>query len=370
MTPEQIYTLVNAVNQQAYGASALAVTDAASLVSLGNTVLSSSTNTESFLNTLCQRIGHTIISFRRYRNRLADMVLNDYEYGAILQKIKVHMPEAEEDPSYNLVDGQSIDPWIVRKPDVDQKLFVTRTPYMFQITIARTQLKEAFTSPEEMGGFLGAVMGEMRNAIEVALENLGRVTINNMIAEAAGTGRTINLVTDYNAASGETLTANSAMLSPAFLRYAIRRINESFDMMQAITSLFNDGSVERFTPREDCRVKMLSAFKRAAETVVEYAAFHEDLIRINNAFEVMPFWQAAQTPSAINVTRASDDTATEVRNIIAIAHDRDALGIYQIEEEVLTTPVNARGRYYNTVNHQRQLWFNDLSENFVVFTLN
>ena len=141
-------------------------------------------------------------------------------------------------------------------------------------------------------------------------------------------------------------------------------------MMQSMTTLFNDGSVERFTPREDVRVKMLSAFKRAAETVVEYAAFHEDLVRIDNAFKVMPFWQSAQTPSNINVERASDGTATQVSNIIAIAYDHDAIGIYQIEEEVLTTPVNARGRYYNTVNHQRQLWFNDLSENFVVFTLN
>ena len=372
MTTEQIYTLVNAVNNQAFGSAALAVTDAASLVALGNTVLSSSTNTESFLNTLCQRIGRTIISFRRYRNRLADMVLNDFEYGAILQKIKVHMPEAEEDPSYDLVDGQSVDPWVIRKPDVEQKLFVSRTPYMFQITIARAQLKEAFTGPDEMGGFIGAIMGEMRNAIEVALENLGRVTINNMIAEAAGTSRTINLVTEYNANANPPtpVTAGTALFTPAFIAYAIRRINETFDMMQSMTTLFNDGSVERFTPREDVRVKMLSAFKRAAETVVEYAAFHEDLVRIDNAFEVMPFWQAAATPSNINVERASDGTATQVSNIIAIAHDRDALGIYQIEEEVLTTPVNARGRYYNTVNHQRQLWFNDLSENFVVFTLN
>lgn len=372
MTTDHVYTLVNAVNQQAFGASALAVTNAQSLVALGNVVLSSSTNTEAFLNTLLQLIGRSIIDYRRYRNRLGDMVLNDFEYGAILQKIKVHMPNAVDDPSFDLVDGQSIDPWTVYKPDVEQKLFVKRTPYMFAQTISRVGLKEAFTSAENMGGFISAVMGEMRNAVEVALENLGRVTINNMIAEAAGSARTVNLVTEYNtnASPATPLTAGTAMFDRDFLAYAIRRINETFDMMQSMTSLYNDGSVERFTPREDVRVKMLSAFVRAAETVVQYAAFHEQLVSVDRTFEVMPFWQAAQTPSNINVERSSDGTATQVSNIIAIAHDRDALGIYQIDEEVLTTGVNAKARYYTTYMHEQQLWFNDLSENFVVFTLN
>lgn len=369
MTTNQIYSLVNSVSSQAFGSSALTVVDAQGLVSLGNTVLSSATNTENFLNTLVQRIGRTIMDYRRYRNKLGDMVRDDFEYGAILQKIKVHMPVAVTDPSYDLVDGASVDPWIVYKPDVEQKLFVTRTPYMFAQTIQRATLKEAFTSAEQMGGFISSIMGEMRNAIEVALENLGRIALANMAAEAKAS-QTINLVTEYNAAATATLTATTALLDKDFLAYAIRRINETFDMMQYMTTLFNDGSVERFTPREDVRVKLLSPFVRAAETVVQYAAFNEELIRVDNTYEKMPFWQSAQTPGSINIERASDGTATTISNVIGMVHDRDAAGIYQIDEEILTTPLNARGRYYTTYAHERQLWFNDLSENFVLFTLN
>ena len=144
MTTEQIYTLVNEVNAEAFGQNSLSVVDTSSLISLGNTVLSSSTNTEAFLNTLAQRIGRTILRFREYRNKLGDMVLNDFEYGAILQKIKVVMPQAEEDQMYDLTDGQAIDHYVVAKPQVDQKLFVTRTPYQFHITVQRETLKEAF----------------------------------------------------------------------------------------------------------------------------------------------------------------------------------------------------------------------------------
>ena len=367
MTTNQIYTIVNSVASQAYGSAVLAVVDNQGLVSLGTTVLSSSTNTEAFLDTLAQRIGKTIMDYRRYRNRLADMVLDDFEYGAILQKIKVHMPQAEADESYGLVDGTAVDHYKVAKPVVTQKLFVTRTPYQFHITIQRAHLKEAFTGAEAMGGFIAAVFGEVRNAIEVCLEGLGRNAIANMVAETAS--REIALVTEYNSL-GHSLTAADALLDDGFVRYAVARINETFDMMQSMTERFNDGTVERFTPLEDMRVKLLSHFNRFAQTTTQYAAFHEQLVSVDHAFEVMPFWQSSQTPASIDVERASDGTATLVENIIAIVHDRDALGMYKRDEEVLTTPVNAAGMYYNQYWHLKQLWFNDLSENFVYFTLN
>ena len=367
MTTNQIYTIVNSIAAQALGSSAISAVDTQGLVSLGNTILSSSTNTEAFLNTLAQRIGKTIIDYRKYRNRLADMVMDDFEYGAILQKIKVHMPDAEADQSYGLTDGTSVDHYEVSKPVVTQKLFVTRTPYQFKITIQREHLKEAFDGPTEMGGFISAVFGEVQNAIELALENLGKVCINNMIAESSNV---VNLVTEYNTQTGNTLTAATAPFDQPFMNYAIARINETFDMMQAMSTLNNDGSVARFTPLEDMRVKVLSRFNRMAQTVTQYAAFHEQLVSIDHAFEIIPFWQDPITPSNIQVKRASDGTSTTVNNIIAVIHDRDALGMYRKDEIVATTPMNASGLYFNQVWHERQLWFNDLSENFKYFTLN
>lgn len=369
MTTEQIYSLVNAVNSQAFGDTALTVADAASLVSLGNVVLSSTTNTESFLNTLVQRIGRTIVSFRAYRNKFSDMVRDDFEWGAILQKIRVHMPNAVADPAYALTDGQSVDPWTVYKPDVEQKLFVTRTPFMFPVTIAREQLKEAFTAESAMGAFIAAIFGQVRNALEVSLENLGRVAITNMIAETSA--REVQLVTDYNAETGATLTAATAMQNDAFLRYAVARIKSASDYMTDMSTLYNDGSIETFTPREDQRLKVLSDFERRLETVVQYSAFNEELVRLD-AFQMVNFWQSNQagTRDSVKVERASDGAETTVDNIVAVLFDVDALGMYRRDEDVLTTPVNAKGLYYNTFYHLKQLWFNDLSENFVYFTLN
>ena len=372
MTTEQIYTLVNEVNAEAFGSSALSVVDTSSLISLGNTVLSSSTNTEAFLNTLAQRIGRTILRFRDYRNKLGDMVLNDFEYGAILQKIKVVMPQAESDEMYGLTDGQSVDHYVVAKPVVDQKLFVTRTPYQFHITIQRETLKEAFLSEDAMGSFIGIVFGEVRNALEVSLENLGRVTLATAIAETAGTGRFIELVSEYNTlySPATPLDAVTCQNDPDFMRYAMCRINSVMDGMQDMSVLYNNGDFETFTPREDMRLKVISSFMRRLETVVEYAAFHDQFVRPDIDVATINYWQSALTPMDIKITRPSDSDSVSRNNIVALLHDRDAMGVYKIDEDVLTTPVNAAGGYYNTYWHEKQLRFIDLSENFVAFTLN
>ena len=369
MTTNQIYTIVNSIVDQAIGDSGIVATDTQGLVSLGNVVLDSSTNTEAFLNTLAQRIGRTIYRFRAYNNKFTDMIVSDMEWGAILQKIRVEMPVAESDEMYGLTDGVAVDHYVVAKPKAHQKLFVTRTPYQFKITIQRETLKEAFLSAEAMGAFIALVFGEVRNAIELSLENLGRLTMCAAISETTAS-QTINLVTDYNAETGSTLTAATAMHSADFLRYAIYRINNIVDMMQDMSVLYCDGILPTFTNLENMRVKVLSKFQRRLETMVDYAAFHEQFTKIDKQYTTVNFWQAEQDPDEINIKKPSDGSAFTAANIVAVIHDRDAFGIYQIDETVLTTPINAAGAYYNQYWHEKQGRFVDTAENLVIFTLN
>ena len=217
MNTNQIYTIVNSAVDKAIGDSGITAIDTQSLISLGNVVLDSSTNTEAFLNTLAQRIGRTIYRFRDYNNKFKDMLVSDMEWGAILQKIRVEMPVAESDEMYGLTDGVAVDHYVVAKPKAHQKLFVTRTPYQFKITIQRETLKEAFLSAEAMGSFIALVFGEVRNAIELSLESLGRLTLSAAISEASQASQTINLVTDYNADTGSTLTAATALYNADYL---------------------------------------------------------------------------------------------------------------------------------------------------------
>ena len=374
MDTVQIYDIVNSTVSQAIGESALTIVDARGLISVGEVVLSSSTNTEAFLNTLAQRIGSTIRRFRDYNNKFKDMIVSDMEWGAILQKVRVEMPEAVADPTYSLVDGEAIDHYTVSKPKANQKLFVTRTPYMFKITIQRETLKEAFLSPEIMGSFISLIFGEVRNAIELSLENLGRLTLNAAMAEVRQNSQVIALVTEYNTERNlvdeDALTAQTAIYNADFLRFAIMRINNIIDQIQDMSVLYCDGTLPTFTNKENMKIRILSGFQRRLETVVEYAAFHDQFTSVDGAYSTINFWQSEQTPSCVTIKRPSDGNTWTQNYIVACIHDRDAFGIYQIDENVLTTPVNAAGQYYNQFWHEKQGRFVDTSENMVIFTLN
>lgn len=360
--PTQIFNIVNSVVSQAMGSTAITAVDNTGLVAMGNTILSSSTNTEAFLNTLVQRIGRTIISYRRYKSQFDDLVLSDMEYGNIVQKIKVSMPVAESDESYGLTNGTSVDMFKVRKPVTSQKFFTTETPYQLVVTVQRVHLKDAFTSGDAMERFISAIFGEVQNKIELSLETLARNAINNMIAEKVKANKVINLATAYTGT-----ISGDAFSDPDFLRYAIGQIKLYSRRMTSMSTLYNDGSETRHTPKEYQKLYVLADFETAAETVVQYAAFNDEFVRLDGYKEV-PYWQSAQTPDTINVTPASGGSAVTQGSIVAVLFDRDALGVYKREEWTSTTPFNSAGGYANTFWHMRDIWFNDMSENFIVFT--
>lgn len=368
MNTEQLYSIVNEVAAESMGTDSIDVIDTSTLVALGDSVLSSTANTEAFLNTLVQRIGKTIISYRPYTSKLTLLDIGDMEFGQIMQKTKTQMPIAIEDDTYNLTDGSSLDMYVVSKPEVHQKLFVKRTPLAFMKTFQTKALKEAFLSSEAMGNFVASIYGEIRNAIELAQENLGRLTMANYMANATSQ-QVYDLVTLFNAATGETqATGITALQNEAFLRYALQTIKNVAYSMETMSTLYNDGTEQRHTPRNLQRIASIIQFKSALETQVDYAAFNDDYVKLASDI-IVPYWQAAKSPLDIKVTDEEGEDA-ELSNVVAFIHDRDALGTYRKEEEVLTTPVNARGRYYNTYYHIDNLYFNDYSENGVVFTLN
>ena len=138
-----------------------------------------------------------------------------------------------------------------------------------------------------------------------------------------------------------------------------------------MSTIYNEDGAERHTPLEEQRYYVLSDFQTQMETVVQYSAFHTEYVDKVNGKDV-PYWQSVESPSSIDVNIESGEGTKRVQlnNIIAVIFDRDALGTYRKERDVLNSPMNARGRYFNVFYHERQLWFNDMSENGIVFTLN
>lgn len=373
METSQIYEIVNEVTSQALGRTDIAAIDTASFVAMGDAVLNSGTNVEPWLNTLVQRIGRTIVSYRAYKSQFDELAFTDMTFGAIMQKMKTAMPEAIMDVSVDLQDGESIDHYIVAKPQVTQKLFVIRSPYSFMVTLQRRWLKEAFLSESAMEAFIGSIFGELQNAMAVAQEELGRATMANFIANVSSAQK-IHLLTDYKAnvpGANQNLTAAQARYDGGFLRYAMAQFKYYAYRLTEMSVLYNKEGITRHTPIDKQKFAIMTDYLVNMETQVDYAAFNDEYVKKAHQIRVN-YWQSAQSPYDIEILQEAADpeeepTVVEVENILGMIFDEDALGTYRKETDTLTTPVNARGAYYNTFYHVNDMRFNDMSENGLVF---
>lgn len=389
LTAKQIFGIVNEVAAQAMGNNTMAVVDNSGLVALGNTVLGSNDTKNNFINALTDRIGRTIVSFRAYHSHFPDFERDSIEWGNILQKLKIGMPNAEADQSYNLADGNSVDQYMINKAKVNQLLFSTETPWQTHITVHLDELEKAFVDYSAMGAFISGMFGEVQNRIELAMENLSIDCVNNYMAEMIKRkeqrpSRVINLVTDYNTAMGlataNALKPQDALNTPAFLEYVVRRINTISSTMEYMTSgLYNDTAFaggdsqndiySRHTPKSEQRMMLFIDLVNSLKTNVNSKAFNMKEVAIDLPFKTVPFWQSIKTPDGINVKPASGGTAIVQSSVMGILFDREAMGTFKKKYSSLTSPINAAGKYYNVFYHMIEMYYNDLTENAVVFLL-
>lgn len=391
LTAKQIFGIVNEVAAQAMG-STIAVIDNAGLIALGDTVLGSNETANNFINALTDRIGRTIVSFRAYHSHFPDFERDSIEWGNILQKIKIGMPDAEEDQSYNLVDGTSVDQYKINKAKVNQLLFTSENPWQTHITVHLDALEKAFLSSDAMGVFISSMFGEVQNRIELAMENLSMDCVNNYIAELINRKnsrpkRVVNLVTEFKDKTGVDHTTEplNALDDEEFLKYVVRRINSLstiFEYMNKGTytdiGIFPDsiapGSSKeiytRHTPKSEQRMMLFIDLVNSLKTNINSKAFNMEQVAIDIPFKTVPFWQSMDDPSSIDVKVASSSNAEVAQSLVmGILYDREAMGTFKKKYTSLTSPINAAGKYYNVFYHMITMYYNDLTENAVVFLL-
>lgn len=387
LTANQIYTIVNEVAQQALGTAGISVIDNAGLIALGTTVLGSAETKNNFINALTDRIGRTIVSFREYHSHFPDFERDSIEWGNILQKLKIAMPDAEEDQSYNLTDGTSVDQYKINKAKVNQLLFTTETPWQTHITVHLEQLEKAFIDSNAMGTFISSMFGEVQNRIELAMENLSMDCVNNYIAEVikeqkSRPKRIINLVTEYKDNTGIDHTTDplKALDDEDFLKYFVRRVNSLSSVFEYMTTnVYNDtaiypgagatGAYSRHTPKSQQRMMLFIDLVNALKTNINSKAFNMEQVAIDIPFKTVPFWQSLLKPAEINVKPTSGGAAVTQSLVMGILYDREAMGTFKKKYKSLTSPVNAAGQYYNVFYHMITMYYNDLTENAVVFLL-
>lgn len=387
MEMNQVATFTNTVVQEVLGETAVVQEDLTNIVDIGNEIFNADAF-DAYVKTLINHIGKVIFVNRPYSGSAPSVLMDGWEYGSILEKISSEMPVATENPSWELTDGKSYDPNIFTQPKASAKFFNKRTTFEIDRSITERQVKQSFSNGQQLNAFISMLQNETEKALTVRMDSLIMRTINNMIVEtvkadyadpsdlttASGT-KAINLLYLYNQRFSKTLTAEKAITDPEFIRYAAFQIGLYSDRMTRMSTLFNIGEKQRFTPYDLQHTIYLSEFIRAADVYLQSDTFHDIYTKMKDG-ETVPYWQGSgadykfTSTGQINAIPSSSEdsgkTPIVVNGVLAVIFDRDALGVSNLDRRV-TTQYNAKAEFTNYFYKHDAGYFNDLNENFVVF---
>lgn len=384
MEVKQIYTLMNSVSNEVLGKTDLVKEDLTGIVDMGTEVFNQNA-VDNYVKSLVNHIGKVIFVNRPYAGKVPSVLMDAWEFGSVLEKISADIPQATENESWSLTDGQEYKQDVFHKPTVTAKFFNSKVTFEVPVSITEKQVKESFSNAEQLNGFLSMIYSAVDKSMTIKADALIMRTINNMVAETfkadataftggdyskASTNRCVNLLKLYNDKFGTKLTANTAILNPDFIRFAAYTIGMYADRLGSISTLFNIGAKARFTGSDMLHLVLLTDFAKGAETYLYSDTKNYQFVTLGK-HETVPCWQASgqsysfNDVSTIEVKTASG-TDVKVTGVIGVMFDRDALGVSNLDRRV-TSNYNAKAEFFNNYFKFDAGYFNDTNENFVVF---
>jgi len=379
MDVKQVYNFVNGVTNEILGKSDLLNEDLSNIVDVGKEIFDA-TSVDNYVRTLVDHIAKVVFVNRPYSGKVPSVLMDSWDYGAVVEKITADLPTASENESWELEDGHTYNPNIFYKPTVSAKFFSNRVTFEIDMSFTELQIRSAFNSAREVNSFISMIMNAVEKSFTIKIDGLIMRSINAFMGEVLANNNAntaVNLLAMFNEKfnSGEgakPLMAADAIYNPDFIRYASMIMALYIDRLSRISTLYNIGGKDRFTSADMLHVVMLSDFKAAANSYLQSDTFHNEFTALPNA-ETVPYWQGTGTNydfnsiSTINIKLASDNKTTVNKSgIICVMFDRDALGVSNLERRV-TTNYNPKAEFYTNFYKMEMGSFVDTNENGVVF---
>lgn len=376
MKVTQLNEIVLSVYKQITGNTEVTTIDSTNIIDIGKQILDT-TDVDNYVKTLTDKIGKTIFVNRKYQGNAVNVLMDKWEFGSVLQKIDVAIDDTSitTNDSWNLTKGSTYSQDKFYSPIVSAKLYNKKVTFEIDVSFTELQVKSCFNSMEELNNFVSMIYNAVENSFTVKLDGLIMATINSMSAKTLLTkdsNTSVNLLQLYKEkfVNDTTITKDNALTNAEFLKFASMVVNTYVDRMSKISTLFNIGKQQRFTPRESLNLVMLSDFKSSCQSYLQADTFHKELVELPNA-ETVPYWQGTGTKydfdsiSKINVKLDSKNTI-EQNGVLAVMFDKNAVAVCN-EDRRVTTHYNAKGEFYTNFYKFDCSYINDTNENYVVF---
>ena len=391
----QLSTVLTAITNQATGVNNIAPVDTSSFVTVAQKALK--TGYDPLTTAISQVLSKTIFSVRPYTRKFKGLNVSNQRYGNHVRKLLAIDKPFEDDDRLKLADGQSIDQYKVNKPKVLQTNFYGANQYQKSVTIYKDQLDCAFSSPGEFSSFISMIMQNASDMIEQAHEETARATIGNLVAgifameteaspgkgmaKANGQKRAVNLIKLYNDETGKTLTVADAFKPEnfeGFVKFAFSTINTIADLMTDRNTLFcsqlTGYPILRHTPKDRMKFYLYTDLVNKINSEVYSSVFNPDFLKLVD-FETVNYWQSSLSPTSVNVKATvlkNDGSLIVAENVqlfkvLGVLFDEEAAGYTTVNEWSQPSPFNAKGGYYNQFWHFTDRYWNDFTENAVIF---
>lgn len=379
-----VITVLNSIVSQATGKSPLTLTSTENFTSVATTALSISA--DNLLNAISQVLSRTIFSIRPYEAKFKGLMQNEVRFGNHVRKLNIGDKDWENDMRYDLTDGASIDDQIVSVPTILQTNFYGQNIYSRHYTVYRDQLNIALSSEDEFQRFITMIVQNCSDMIEQCHESTARMTLANFIGGKVkgDTNNVIHLVTKYNDVAGTELTTDTVRQPSNFVPF----IKWAFGYIGYISGMLTERSlkyhinvtgkeISRHTPQNRQKLYLFSEYLKDMDASVLSSVYNDNYLKWAD-HEQVNFWQSIDTPDGINInasymkpdgTIETDTTGTATSNIFGVLFDEEAVGITTCGQWSSASRFNARGGYTNFWYHFNDRYYNDFTENGVVFLL-
>ena len=383
MSFEQAATLLNAIQNQVTGTTNVTATNVDEFISVAQKTIAA--GYDPVLNAITQVVGRTIFSIRPYSSKLRSLIMDEQKWGAITRKLSISDQAWEDSQEFNLTDGQSVDMYEVKKPNLLQMNYYGAMVFQRHYTIFKDQLDNAFRGPDEFGRFMTMVTQNCLDIIEQSHESIARLTIGNFIAgKITANNGVIHLITEYNAETGESVTATTVFYKDnigPFTKWLFARIDDLTNMMTQRTGLYQiqvtGNEINRHSPLTKQKVYMYSKMLAEINARVKADTYHDTYLELSDVVSI-PYWQGTDSRMEINMlptylqadgTLTQPQTAVQEQNVLGVIFDEEAMGQVIINQWQASTPFNAAGGYWNMYYHYTERWFNDFTEKGLVLVL-
>ena len=384
MEVKQIHALMNTVTGEVLGKSDLVAEDLSNVVDVGTEIFAADA-VDNYVKSLVNHIGKVIFVNRPYSGIAPSVMRDGWEYGSVLEKLTVSkLPEAEENESWELTNGKSYDPNIFYKPEVSTKFFNKRVTFDIPMSFTKDQVKESFSNAEQLNSFISMIYTAIDKSMTVKTDSLILRTIDSLIGDtlhsefpdatySASSGvRAVNLLKLYNDKFSATLTPAQAITNPEFIRFSAYIMGLYQRRMTGISTLYNVGGTDKFTPTDRLHTVLLADFAAAAGVYLYdgNGQFKTENIQLPKA-EIVPYWQGSgkkfdfADTSKIDTTTGSGNKVT-ASGILGVMFDHEALGVANLAKDV-DAYYNGKARFWNNFYHYTAGYWVDLNENGVVF---